>query len=138
MQAYGRRHTMKLCITSTGKTLESKVDERFGRAPYFLIVDTETKEFHAVKNTALTTGRGAGVVAVQALSDLGAGALLTGIVGPNAFQALKAAGIKAYEGALETDTAASALEKFTEGRYREASGPSGGPGKGRGFKGGRR
>jgi predicted Fe-Mo cluster-binding NifX family protein len=128
---------MKLCITSKGKTLESKVDETFGRAPYFLIVDTETKEFHAVKNAALTAGRGVGVVAVQILSDLGAEALLTGIVGPNAFQALQAASIKAYEGALETDTAAGALEKFTEGMYREASGRSGRPGGGRGFRGGR-
>lgn len=85
---------MKLCITSKGKTLESRVDERFGRTPYFLIVDTETKEFHAVKNTALTAGRGAGVVAAQILSDMGAEALLTGIVGPNAFQAMKAARIK--------------------------------------------
>lgn len=127
---------MKLCITSTGKTLESKVDERFGRAPYFLIVDTETKEFHAAKNTTLTGGRGAGVVAVQILSSMGTEALLTGIVGPNAFQALKAARIKVYEGAMEIDTAVSALEKFTEGRYREASGPSGGPGGGRGFRGG--
>jgi predicted Fe-Mo cluster-binding NifX family protein len=128
---------MKLCITSIGKTLESRIDERFGRAPYFLIVDTETKEFHAVRNTALTAGRGAGVVAAQILSDVGAEALLTGIVGPNAFQALKAARIKVYEGASETDTAAIALEKFTEGMYREASAPSGGPGKGRSFRGGR-
>ncbi len=128
---------MKLCITSMGKTLESRVDGRFGRAPYFLIVDTETKGFHAVKNAALTSGRGAGVVAAQILSDMGAEALLTGIVGPNAFQALKAARIKVYEGASETDTAAIALEKFMEGMYREASGPSGEPGKGRGFRGGR-
>jgi predicted Fe-Mo cluster-binding NifX family protein len=77
------------------------------------------------------------VVAAQTLSDMGAEALLTGIVGPNAFQALKAAGIKIYEGASETDTAAAALDKFNEGRYREASGPSGGPGRGRGFRGGR-
>jgi predicted Fe-Mo cluster-binding NifX family protein len=128
---------MKLCITSIGKTLESRIDERFGRAPYFLIVDTETKEFHAVRNTALTAGRGAGVVAAQILSDMGGEALLTGIVGPNAFQALKAARIKVYEGASETDTAATALEKFTESMYREASGPSGGPGRGRGLRGGR-
>jgi predicted Fe-Mo cluster-binding NifX family protein len=128
---------MKICITSMGETLESRVDDRFGRAPYFLIVDTETKEFHAVKNTALIAGRGAGIVAAQILSDLGAKALLTGIVGPNAFQAMKAARIKVYEGASETDTAATALKKFTEGMYREASGPSGGPGKGRGFRGGR-
>ena len=45
---------MKLCITCQGTALESKVDERFGRAPYFLIVDRETKEFHAVRNAALT------------------------------------------------------------------------------------
>jgi predicted Fe-Mo cluster-binding NifX family protein len=123
---------MKLCITSMGETLESRVDGRFGRAPYFLIVDTETKEFHAVRNTALTAGRGAGVVAAQILSDLGAGVLLTGIVGPNAFQALKAARIKVYEGALETDTAATALDKFTQDMYREASGASGAPGGGGG------
>lgn len=128
---------MKLCITSTGMTLESAVDERFGRAPYFLIVNTETKEFHAVGNTALTAGRGAGVVAAQILSDMGVEALLTGIVGPNAFQAMKAARIKVYEGASETDTAAVALDKFKKGMYREASGPSGGPGRGRGFRGGR-
>ena len=117
--------------------MESRVDERFGRAPYVLIVDTETKEFRAVRNTALTAGRGAGVVAVQILSDLGVEALLTGIVGPNAFQTLKAARIKVYEGASEIDTAAAALEKFTKGLYREASGPSGRSGGGRGFRGGR-
>ena len=128
---------MKLCITCQGTALESKVDERFGRAPYFLIVDRETKEFHAVRNAALTAGRGAGVVAAQILSDLGVEALVTGIVGPNAFHALKAARIKVYEGASEIDTAAAALEKFTKGLYREASGPSGRSGGGRGFRGGR-
>jgi len=129
---------MKLCITSMGKTLESKIDERFGRAPYFLIVDTETKEFQAVGNPAQTAGRGAGVVAAQMLSDMKVEALLTGIVGPNAFEAMKAARIKVYEGASETDIAASALDKFTQGMYQEVSGPSGGPGRGRGFRGGRR
>jgi predicted Fe-Mo cluster-binding NifX family protein len=128
---------MKLCITSMGKTLESRVDERFGRAPYVLVVDTETKEFHAVRNTALTAGRGAGVVAAQILSDMEAEALLTGIVGPNAFQALKAARIKAYDGVSESDTTAGELDKFTAGMYQEASGSSGGPGRGRGFRGGR-
>jgi predicted Fe-Mo cluster-binding NifX family protein len=128
---------MMLCITSTGKTLEAKVDERFGRAPYFLIVDTETKEYHAVGNAALTAGRGAGVVAAQILSDMGVEALLTGVVGPNAFPALKAARIRVYEGASDADTGTAALAKFSAGTYREASGPSGGPGRGRGFRGGR-
>jgi predicted Fe-Mo cluster-binding NifX family protein len=100
-------------------------------------VDTEKKEFHAVRNAAPTAGRGAGVVASQILSDNRVEALLTGIVGPNAFEALEAARIRIYEGASESDTASSALDKFTEGVYQEASRPSGGPGRGRGFRGGR-
>lgn len=39
---------MKLCITSAGKTMEAKVDARFGRAPYFLLVDTATEAFECI------------------------------------------------------------------------------------------
>lgn len=41
---------MKICITSEGKTLDSKVDPRFGRCQYFIIVDSETLVFEAVEN----------------------------------------------------------------------------------------
>ena len=33
---------MKIAISSTGQTLDSTVDARFGRCPYFLIVDPDT------------------------------------------------------------------------------------------------
>jgi hypothetical protein len=66
------------------------------------------------------------VVAAQILSDMGVEALLTGVVGPNAFPALKAARIRVYEGASDADTGTAALAKFSTGTYREASGPSGG------------
>jgi predicted Fe-Mo cluster-binding NifX family protein len=128
---------MKLCITSDGNNLDSMVDERFGRAPFFLIVDIETMEYEAVKNTALLIGHGAGIRATQIISDKGAECLLTGIIGPNAFEALRAAHIKVYEGASEFDTVRVAIERFKNGSYREVSVPSGGPGGGRRFKGGR-
>jgi predicted Fe-Mo cluster-binding NifX family protein len=123
---------MKLCVTSTGRDLNSRVDERFGRADYFLIIDTETMSAEVVANTAQSAGQGAGIGAAQIVADKGAEALLTGVVGPNAFQALKEAGIRIYEGLSDNDTAKEALEKFKKGGFREASVPSGGPGHGRG------
>jgi predicted Fe-Mo cluster-binding NifX family protein len=128
---------MKLCVTSSGRDIESAVDERFGRAPYLLIVDIETMEVEAVKNTVVMAGHGAGIGAAQIISDKGAEALLTGIVGPNAFEALRAAGISVYEGASEFDSVKTAIERFKKGAYREASAPSGGPGMGRSHRGGR-
>ncbi|RPI36017.1 MAG: dinitrogenase iron-molybdenum cofactor biosynthesis protein [Nitrospiraceae bacterium] len=123
---------MKLCITSSGRDLDALADERFGRAEFFLIVDTDTLSVEAVMNTAQAAGQGAGIGAAQIIADKGADALLTGVVGPNAFQSLKEAGIIIYEGLSDNDTAREALEKFKKGGYREASAPSGGPGHGRG------
>ena len=36
---------MKVVVTAQGSTLDSPVDPRFGRARYFLVVETETGEF---------------------------------------------------------------------------------------------
>jgi predicted Fe-Mo cluster-binding NifX family protein len=127
---------MKLCITSDGKDLDSSVEETFGRSPYFVIIDTETTETKSIRNTAVHSGHGAGIGAAQIISDEGAEALLTGIVGPNAFTALKASRIKVFEGASEFDSIRVALEKFKKGVYKEATVPSGGPGGGRRFIGG--
>lgn len=126
---------MKLCVTSSGKDIESEVDERFGRAPYLVVVDTETMESEAIRNTAVTAGHGAGIRAAQTISDKGAEALLTGIIGPNAFEALRAAGIRVYEGASEFESVKAAVERFKKGAFREVSAPSGGPGTGRRSRG---
>lgn len=85
---------MKIAITSKGTDLDSEVDPRFGRASYFLIVDSETFDFEVLDNkTNVNALKGAGIQAASMVSDKGAEVLLTGFCGPNAFKTLKAAGI---------------------------------------------
>lgn len=85
---------MKIAVTSSGKTLESVVDERFGRAPYFLIVEGE--EVEVLENPNLSAGGGVGVQTSQMLADKGVDAVIAGNFGPKAYEVLEAAGIKAY------------------------------------------
>jgi predicted Fe-Mo cluster-binding NifX family protein len=85
---------MKIAVTSTGHQLDSEVDPRFGRAAFFLIVDSEDMSFEVVDNSENANAlKGAGIQAAKVVSDTGAEILLTGFCGPNAFRALGAAKI---------------------------------------------
>ena len=104
---------------------------------YFLIIDTETNATEVIENTAAAQGQGAGIAAAQLVSDKGVDGVLTGYVGPNAFNAFLASGIKLFVGASSQDTVKEALAKFNKGEYNEASAPSEvppcEPGQGRGL-----
>lgn len=115
---------MKLCVTSTDSRIESKVDERFGRAPYFMIVDTDTMSAEPVQNEAVTAEQGAGIKAAQIICNKGADAVLTGFLGPKAFNALVSSKIKIFENASSADTVREAVEKFKTGAYNETSADS--------------
>ena len=83
---------MKVAITSQGKTLDSLLDPKFGRAAYILIVDTATLEFEVFDNNENKNAfKGAGIQAAAMISDKSAEVLLTGFCGPKAFQTLAAA-----------------------------------------------
>lgn len=110
---------MKLCVTSTDSRLDSKVDQRFGRAPYFIIVDTETMSTESVKNEAITAEQGAGIKAAQTVCNRSADAVLTGFLGPKAFNALVSSKIKIFENVSSDDTVREAVEKFKTGAYKE-------------------
>lgn len=88
---------MRVAVSSTGPTLDSPVDMRFGRAAYFLIVDTETLDFEAIPNPNTTATGGAGIQAAQLVGNREVQAVITGIPGPNAFQTLQAIGIPVYQ-----------------------------------------
>ncbi|WP_136809094.1 NifB/NifX family molybdenum-iron cluster-binding protein [Desulfosediminicola flagellatus] len=111
---------MKLCITSTGRDMAAIVDTAFGRASFFLIIDTETKETEVVDNSAASQTQGAGIAAAQLITNKGVNAVLTGYVGPNASNALQQSDIMIYEGLSPQDTVQEALTKFTRGEYRKA------------------
>ena len=102
----------KIAITSEGPTLDDRVDPRFGRAAGFIIIDPESLEFEYVDNGAgQARGQGAGIQAAETVARAGAKAVLTGFVGPKAYQALAAAGIRIAQN-LENLSVREALGRF--------------------------
>ena len=113
---------MKICVSAESNSLDAPIDPRFGRCPYFVIVDSETMQFEAVPNMASGTMGGAGIQAAQTIASKGAKVLITGNVGPNAFQALSAAGIKIVTGA--SGTVREVVEKYKRGELGETGAPT--------------
>ncbi|OGX15022.1 MAG: dinitrogenase iron-molybdenum cofactor biosynthesis protein [Omnitrophica WOR_2 bacterium RBG_13_41_10] len=113
---------MKICITSEGNTLDSQVDGRFGRCQYFIIVDTQTLEFEAIQNPNIEAMGGAGIQSAQLVASKQVKAVLTGNVGPNAFQTLQAAGIDIFAGA--SGTVKDIVEKYKKGEFKLTQNPS--------------
>jgi predicted Fe-Mo cluster-binding NifX family protein len=126
---------MRICVSASANSLDASVDPRFGRCPYFIIVDSETLQFEAVPNPASGAVGGAGIEAAQIIASKGAKVVITGNVGPNAFQALSAAGIKIITGAY--GTVREVVEKYRRGELKETSSPTVGGHFGMGMGGGR-
>jgi len=115
---------MRICVTSQGDGLESQMDPRFGRCQYFIIVDTDTFEFEAVKNPNIDAMGGAGIQSSQLIASKKVKAVLTGSVGPNAFQTLQAAGIDVITGM--SGSVKEIIEKYKKGGLKPTQGPNAG------------
>ncbi len=114
---------MRLAITAKGKDLSAELDPRFGRAAYILFYDTDTKALEVVDNSAAAgQAHGAGVQAAREVIDRKADALLTPHCGPSAFEAMKAAKVKVFDGL--SGTVGEAIERFLAGELQEATGPN--------------
>ncbi|NLE74771.1 MAG: dinitrogenase iron-molybdenum cofactor biosynthesis protein [Actinobacteria bacterium] len=86
---------MKIAVTSRGPNASDPFDQRFGRAPYFLVYDTASDSWSAFDNTENKEAQsGAGIGAATKVAETGATTVITGHVGPKAERALQAAGIK--------------------------------------------
>jgi len=132
----------KIAISSQGQTMDSQVDARFGRASFFLVVGEDGGEPVVLDNSqAQGQGHGAGIQAAQLVASSGAGVVLTGVVGPKAWNALEAAGVEIVQGA--GGAVSQALEDYRAGKLQPASAAEGTPhqgmgGGGRGMGGGGR
>ncbi len=114
---------MKIAITSTGPTMESQIDPRFGRAAYILITDEQGNLVEAIDNSEnVNSMRGAGIQASKTLADKGVQTLLTGHCGPNAATTLNAAGIRI--GVDQTGTAKDALQRLSNGEIKFTDKPN--------------
>ena len=106
----------RIAVTSEGPSLDDKVDPRFGRAAGFVVVDLDSMNTEYIDNgRSQVMAQGAGIQAAELVARAGVSCLLTGYVGPKAFQALSAAGIKVGQN-LEGLTVRQAVERFKSGQ----------------------
>ncbi len=110
---------MKIAFSTSGTDLNADLDSRFGRAPRFLIYDTDTAIIHVIDNQQnLNAAQGAGIQSAETVVRSGVAVLITGHCGPKAFRVLRSAGVQIYT--TTATTISDALEQFLEGILREA------------------
>ena len=110
---------MRIAISTTGDTKENNLDKRFGRCEFFLIYDTEADSYEAVSNEGINASGGAGIKAASQIIDAKADIIITGNLGPNAFELIEKAGIKGYT--CEVVPAFKAVEMYQKGSLTEIS-----------------
>jgi len=104
---------MKVAVSAVGDNLDTRVDPRFGRCGYFIIVETDDLSFQAFENANAALQRSAGIQSASFVASSGAGAVLTGNCGPKAMDVLNAGGIEIYTG--QTGNVRDVIEKFRQG-----------------------
>lgn len=127
----------KVCFTSTGPTLDSLIDPRFGRSAFLIFLDEKGNIEESIPNPGTQAFRGAGVISAQEVVKRGVSDLVSGNIGPNAFSLLSSSGIKIFL-APPSMTVEEGFKLWQEGKLSLTSTPStqaGWPGRGfgRGF-----
>ncbi|MBN2052795.1 NifB/NifX family molybdenum-iron cluster-binding protein [Candidatus Woesearchaeota archaeon] len=116
---------MKIAISAAGNSLESEVDMRFGRCPYFIFVELEGKEIkghEVVENTSANQTGGVGITSAELVAKKGAQAVLTGNVGPRAFSVFSQFNIGIYP---VTGKIIDAIKAFADGKLKKIDEPTG-------------
>ncbi len=115
---------MKIILTTTSPSIDAEVDARFGRGAFFIVVDSDTLEWQAHPNPGVGASGGAGTLAAQFVSNLKVEAVISGDFGPNAYNALQAAGVAMYL-FDNSRTGRESVEHFKAGQLERVGAPTG-------------
>ena len=101
---------MRIALSAAGSKKEDLLDRRFGRCEYFQIYDTVTKEFRSISNQGALSGGGAGIAAANQILEEQADVIITGSLGPNAYEIINKAEIGTF--CYEAIPVYQAIERF--------------------------
>jgi predicted Fe-Mo cluster-binding NifX family protein len=111
---------MKIAVSSENASASNPVDPRFGRAKYFMIYDTETKNWECINNAQnLHSAQGAGIQAAATIVNNDCSVLISGHCGPKAFAALSKANVEVYLSG--NSTVEEALQLYFDNKLEKAS-----------------
>ncbi len=105
---------MKIVIPVDDRSLDSRIANTFGRAPFYLVYETEAEKSTFIDNSAAKSQGGAGIKAAQIVVDTGTKVLIAPQCGENAAKVIKAANIEIYKN--ETDSILDTIKAFQEGK----------------------
>jgi len=112
---------MKVAVSSLGTDLDAPVDLRFGRTQYYVLVESDDMAFETIQNPHMSASGGAGIQAAQMMSNQGVQTVISGILGPNAYQTLQAIGIPMYQ--VTGGSIREAVEAFKAGQLNQITQP---------------
>lgn len=113
---------MRVAVSAVEPSVESKVDPRFGRCAWFVLVEPETMAFEVLENSSGAAAQGAGIATAQMIAGRGVEAVLTGNCGPNAYDVLAAAGIGVVTGVA--GTVRDAAKAYRDGGLQSSARPN--------------
>lgn len=87
---------MKVAISASGSTPDALIHRLFGRAEWFLVFEEGDAQVKAFRNPYAETETGAGIGCAQDLVREGVEEVISGQVGPKAYEVLSRAGVKIY------------------------------------------
>ncbi len=124
---------MNVIVSSQGKDLDSKISPVFGRAPWFILVDTDDMSYETFENPSISQSSGAGIMAAQIVLKKDLASDLSANDGPNAIQVLQAGSVSCYiakNGTVKENVEAfinKKLEKMGSATAKNHSGMAGNP-----------
>jgi predicted Fe-Mo cluster-binding NifX family protein len=113
---------MIVAVSTNGDNLESAiVDPRFGRCNNFMIINSKDLSYYIVDNQAKYEGHGAGISAAQFIINERVEAVISGNIGPNAYQTLNAANVKMY---IYNGQIINAIKELQENSLKQVTQPT--------------